>query len=107
MSEYKRLELATEVKHSLEHGMRQVSMPALDAELQALGYKRTPGSQCACVARNMTTGNTYPCVTWGVQEIDTGMSACHYMARRDANFERLQELRFSTFAVARGQYVSI
>ena len=107
MPEYKSIGLTLEVKRTLEYGGRQVSMATLDAELEALGYRRAPDSRCTCIAKNMSTGNTYPCVTWGVQEIDTGMSAFHYMARRDANFTRLQELRFSTFAVARGQYVSV
>ncbi len=99
--------LYTEVKHSHECGMEQLTMATLDARLAELGYKRESDSRCTCIARNLTTGNSYPCVTYGVKESDTGMSAFHFEARRDDKFKALQALRFNAFAVVRGQYVSI
>jgi hypothetical protein len=47
-------------------------------------------------------GESYPCVTTGVSETDTGLSAFHVHARRDANFDKLQEMRLSgkLFAVS-------
>jgi len=99
--------LQREIQTSLVAGMRQVTMAQLDAELQALGYSRMPNSRCACIATNGRTANTYPCVTYGLRENGTGLSAFHVDARRDARFRALQQLRFVTFAVVRGSYISI
>lgn len=99
--------LDREIESSLKAGMRQVSLQQLDAELVALGYVRDTDTRCACTAKNLTTGNTYPCVTFGVKESDSGLSAFHVAARRDDNFRRLQELRFWTFVVSRGSIVAV
>jgi hypothetical protein len=101
------LNLQKEIDSSRAAGMEWISIPELDARLETLGYRRDPDSRCVCVTKNLTTGNTYPCVTWDVQEIDTGMSAFHVNARRDERFRKLQELRFNTFAVLGGKYISL
>ena len=39
-------------------------------------------------------GQTYPSLSTGIKEADTGRSAFHVDARRDTKFRTLQELRF-------------
>lgn len=101
------LGLNVEIESSLHAGMRQVTLRELDAELKALGYQRALDMRASCIAKNMDTGNTYPCVTYGVSEVDTGMSAFHVNARRDERFKALQELRRWTFVVQRGAIVGV
>lgn len=100
-------DLAREVADSLKSGMRQMSMAEYRAALAQLGYEIDPDSRCACIAKNMTTGNTYPNVNWTPREIDTKRSAFHFESRRDANFKSLQELRFWTFVVQRGAMTGV
>ncbi len=54
-------------------------------------------------------GISYPSVTTGIREADTGMSAFHVDARRDANFAKLQQMRLSGeyFAVSRGAILEL
>ena len=49
-------------------------------------------------------GRSYPCVTTGLRETDTGLSAFNAGARRDADFSRLQAMRAGGdyFAVSNG-----
>ena len=67
-----------------------------------IGYRRDPNTRAACVATNVITGESHPNVNFGVKQIDTGMSAYHYQARRDENFKKLQALRMNTFCVVHG-----
>ena len=99
--------LTAEIKANLAAGMRRVTVAEMDRELAALGYRRRPDSRCAGTAHNLTTGNHYPCITYGVDEADTGMSAFNVDARRDAKFKLLQAFRFNTFAVSQGRIVSV
>lgn len=52
-------------------------------------------------------GESYPCCTTGIDEIDTGLSFANCDARRDTNFRALQELRASgeLFAVTNDGYI--
>lgn len=99
--------LEREIAAMLKAGGRQVSMVAMRAELLELGYELEMDMRASGVARNLTTGNSYPSVTYGVREIDTRMSAFHFQARRDPNFKALQAWRFWTFAVVRGAMVTV
>ena len=80
--------------------------------LRAMGYCMDRTMDCASVATWRTgpgAGESYPCISTGLREIDTGLSAFNVDARRDANFAALQALRFSgeLFAIVRGSILEI
>ncbi len=54
-------------------------------------------------------GRSYPCLSTGIMEADTGRSAFHGEARRDAKFRRLQALRFDVglYAVVGGTIMDL
>lgn len=99
--------LRIEVEKAIECGMSMVSRTELDSMIKKLGYVRDKESRCACIARNLTTGNTYPNVNFGVIEKDTGRSAFHFESRRDANFQALQKIRMDIFCVVRNAWWGI
>ena len=97
-----------EVARRLAWGMERVSLQGLIARVEALGYRLDRDLDCRSTARDMKTGDSYPCLTTGLKEANTGVSAFHYRdARRDNNFQALQALRRSTFAVLRGAIFDI
>ena len=91
----------------LSVGVAQVTVPEIAKRLRAFGYELQPGSRCSGTARNMTTGASYKCVTWGVREQDTKQSAYHFESRRDAQFKAMQQLRQEVFAYVRGYIITI
>lgn len=83
----------------------RLSVAEMEARFRALGYRLDRSLDCRCMSRYMTgpdAGRSYPCITTGVKEADTGLSAFNADARRDANFRAMQELRQTVFAVTRG-----
>lgn len=95
---------------TLDGELRQLSVAQLDAELAALGYRRNKAMRCACNARWMSgsrAGKSWPCVTFGVSEADTGLSAFNVDARRDDRFTALQELRRHAYCVSHGAIVEV
>jgi hypothetical protein len=101
------MNLELEVTESLRSGGKQLTMAALKAEVESLGYRINRDMRAVGVAKNMTTGNTYQSVTFGLDEADTGRSAFHFESRRDGNFKALQELRRRSFVVSRGAMVTV
>lgn len=86
-------------------GREILTVHELSERFRVLGYRLDRSMDCRSNARFMTgayAGESYPCCTTGIVEIDTGMSAFHYQARRDANFKRMQKLRGEICAVSRG-----
>ncbi len=74
----------------------EFTLSSLANELKRLGYKLDRSMDCKHTARWLTgdrAGESYPCISTWVKEIDTGKSAFSTEARRDANFEALQTLR--------------
>lgn len=95
---------------ALDSDMRQLSIAQLDTELARLGYRRDRSMHCASIARWMTgprAGKSYPCVTFGVVEADTGLSAFNVNARRDDQFKALQQLRQYAYSVSRGAIIEV
>lgn len=88
-----------EANERLKHGGVQVKPSELDDMIDRLGYRRDPASRCAGISTYLATGRTFQNVNFRVREKDTGMSAFHYLARRDQNFQQLQDLREMTFCV--------
>ena len=101
-----------EVAHLVAGGSRRVSLRAFDAELRLIGYRLERSSDCKSLNRYVTgerAGESYPAVNMYTVQVSDGVSAFHVDSRRDANFERLQEMRRNEelFAVHKGRIYKI
>lgn len=97
--------LKAEIKFRLSQGDEWLSVRAMGERFKALGYSLDRSLDCRSMSRYMTgseAGRSYPACTTGVREIDSGLSAFNFAARRDANFRAMQKLRYDVFAVSRG-----
>lgn len=104
--------LEAELAARAQDGYKPITVKELDATLRGLGYRLDRDKDCHGNSQYMAGPRawlTYPCITTGVREIDTGLSAFHVDARRDANFATLQEMRMnqSHFAVIKGSILEI
>lgn len=104
--------LECELLRRAEAGYHPVTIKAMNAALKEIGYTLGRTRDCSGTARYMTgdnAGESYPCITTGVKEIDTGMAYCHFQARRDENFDKLQAIRRNEelFAVVKGRIFEI
>lgn len=89
--------LANELAARVDEGWHPVTLDDIERRLRGIGYALDRRLDCRSTARIMTgsrAGKTYPCLSTGIKETDTGRCACHTEARRDANFRTLQQLRF-------------
>ena len=89
--------LANELAARATEGRHPVSLAALKSRLRDLGYVLDRNLDCRGIVRIMTgsrAGQSYPGLSTGIREADTGLSAFNVNARRDANFATLQRLRF-------------
>lgn len=98
--------LQQELARRAARGQRPVTVAWIEQELRKLGY-RLGKEPCRSTCRYITgefAGQTYPCDTRQIFEVDSGLTFCNVNARRDDNFKRLQEVRFNGkwFAVVRG-----
>lgn len=92
-----------EYRRKNNQGIEFTSPLALDKELRKIGYRLDRKMDCRSTARWMTgdrAGESYPACSTGIKEVDTGLSAFNVDARRDANFDKLQELRITGAWVA-------
>lgn len=83
-----------------------VTLRKMDSLFQELGYKLDRAGDCYGTSTNMTgprAGTTFPEITTGLKEMDSGLSAFHFQARRDHNYRRMQELRMKVFAIVKGR----
>jgi hypothetical protein len=105
--------LEEELAFRATRGERPITVQHLNELLRRLGYRLDRDMDCRCMSRWMTgprAGESYPCITTSIKEIDTGVSAFHFeKARRDKNFRALQDMRGSGryFAVTRGFILEI
>lgn len=86
------------------NGMQILTVKEFGQRFLELGYKLDRTMDCRGLARWMTgeyAGESYPVITTSVKEIDTGMSAFHYQARRDDNFKAMQKLRGEICAITK------
>jgi hypothetical protein len=106
-------QLQRELDRRKARGNSPVTVAEMNRRLAAIGYKMDRTMDCPGSSRYRTgefAGESYPCITTGMNEIDTGVSAYHYQdARRDANFRELQRIRFheEVYAVVRGKILEI
>ena len=93
-------------------GNKPSTVTGINAILAKIGYRLDRSLDCHGLTRHLTgefAGQSYPAITTGVKEIDTGLSAFNVNARRDAHFAELQRLRFheKLFAVVRGKILEV
>lgn len=90
-------DLADELAARAATGWHPVTLDEIKRQLHEIGYRLDRTLDCRSTAQILTgprAGKTYPSLTTGIDEADTGRSAFHFEARRDANFRTLQNLRF-------------
>jgi len=104
-----RLQEEIEYRRKNQLGFEFNTISQLNNELKKIGYQLDRLKDCQSIARWLTgerAGKSYPCITTGIKEIDTGKSAFHYQARRDKNFEKLQKFRIiGAYVVIKGKYI--
>lgn len=103
-------DLDSEIEYRRAIGCAVVSVAEMERRFLALGYRLDRRMDCRSVARHMTgphAGQSYPCVSTGVVEVDTRLSAWNVSARRDANFRAMQQLRQDVCAVTRGAILEV
>jgi hypothetical protein len=86
------------------NGQKILTVREFGQQFKSLGYKLDRTMDCQGLSRYMTgehAGESYPVITTSVKEIDTGMSAFHYQARRDDNFRAMQKLRGEICAITK------
>ena len=87
----------------------EFTLSSLSSELKRLGYRLDRSMDCKAISTWRTgerAGKSFPCISTGIKEIDTGKSAFHFEARRDKNFEALQAMRYEgTFVAMRNGYI--
>jgi hypothetical protein len=92
------------------NGMTIVSVAEFTARVAALGYTLDRSMDFRAPARFMTgpyAGKAYMCCSAYPRETDTALSAWNIAARRDANFQALQQLRGAICAISRGALLEI
>ncbi|MBQ0600921.1 hypothetical protein J7S78_14070 [Klebsiella oxytoca] len=98
-----------EIERSLNAGMSQVTIKKLTEILKDIGYRFDRSMDTCSQAQIITgdgAGDTYPTlVLYPIQ--DDGVSAFHYQARRDANYQKLKKIRNNLFAVFNNRIVVI
>ena len=102
--------LQREIEGRLSSGCRMLSVKAMDSEFRALGYRLDRDGDCRSMARHMTgdrAGESYPCISTWIVEVDTGLKWSNAEARRDANFDAVQRLRMEIFSVTRGAILEV
>lgn len=93
--------LETEIEFRKAHGAELITVREMARRFRALGYALDRSLDCRSTARYLDSERAYPSCTTGVKELDSGMSAFHYQARRDDNFKSMQRLRQDVFAISR------
>lgn len=84
---------------------RELSLAQFSAALRAIGYRFDRRMDCRAPARYLggeRAGESYLALSLYPVQCDNGMSAFHFQARRDGNYQALQAIRDSTFSVVKG-----
>jgi len=99
-----------EIDYRLKNGWVRCTIYTLQKEYEKLGYTFDRSCDCRSNAQYVTgerIGATYPVLTLYPIEMDTRLSAFHVDARRDKNFNLMQQLRNTHYAVAPGRIVEV
>ena len=84
-----------EITRRLAAGCQQLTLDQLEYILRTLGYTLDRRLDCRGTARYLDTDDTYPATTTGVKHIRSGLPFAHSDAPKDANFKKLQQLRYN------------
>jgi hypothetical protein len=93
--------LQAERKAMLAAGMEELSKDELLNRLDRLGYKISAAGSFSYF--NGGNANRFPARSIYLIEKDSKLSFANINARRDQNFEALQQLRKSSFAIVAGR----
>ena len=104
--------LNAEIARRKALGLAPMTVAQIEARLRPLGYRLDRNLDCRSTARILAgpaAGISYPCLTTGIRDIETGASAFHFRGRRDARFKELQAFRLSeeAFAVVGGAILEL
>lgn len=102
--------LNDELQYRAQQGLHPVSIEQFNEAFSELGYRIDRSLECRSVAHHLSgerKGSGYPSITTRVKEADTGLSAFHVDARRDVNFEMMQQIRQQVFAVTDGAILEV
>ena len=94
--------LQDEIDRRVSDGQTRCTIHTLETHYKAVGYRFDRSCDCRSNARYMSgpyAGESYPCLALYPVQIDNGVSAFNVEARRDTNFEAMQALRRTHFAV--------
>jgi hypothetical protein len=104
--------LQEELACRLSRGHKPTTVLDMSAQLKAMGYRLDRSMDCKHRSRIMSgpcAGQSFPAVSTGVREIDSGKTFANVDAQRDSSFKALQAIRFenSLFAVVNGHILDI
>lgn len=105
-------DIQSELAARAANGYRPSTVKAMTQTLRSIGYRLDRSMDCKHQSRYMTgprAGSSYPAISTGIREIDSGKSFAHFDARRDENFKKLQDMRLneSLYAVVAGRILDI
>ncbi|ELY4881583.1 hypothetical protein ACLI07_23685 (plasmid) [Providencia huaxiensis] len=105
---HKNPSIQREIVRNLAAGMQLTTVKELTRMVKEVGYRFDRDLDTRSTSRIMSgpgAGDSYPnCYLYVVQD-DDGLSAYHYQARRDANYEKLKTIRNDFFAVTNNHVV--
>jgi hypothetical protein len=92
-----------EIDRKVAEGKKRCTIAKLESLYNDLGYGFARSHDCRSIAQHITgpyAGASYPVLTLYIIQLDNRQSAFHIESRRDSNFEAMQQLRKTYFAVA-------
>lgn len=99
-----------EIERSLAAGIKRVTLKEMARMVKEAGYRFDRDMDCRSIAKIMTgpgAGDSYPTCSLYPVQADDGLSAFHYQARRDGNYEKLKVIRNEFFAVSSNHVIVI
>ena len=88
-------------------GMRQVTVAQYDRDIRAFGFKLDRMMDCRSMARCLSTGRTYPCITSSAKQISTGAGFANVACDRGEGWLQFMAYRREHFAVHRGAIFTV
>ena len=93
-------------EYDIKHGCFKASLAEIEIKLSELGYKLDRRFDCKSIGRS-SCGYTFPALAIRIIEADSGLGFSHYMARRDKNFEALQQFALTVSCLHDGMIITI
>jgi hypothetical protein len=100
--------LERETARLISSGCRQVTLSAMKADLARMGFRLDRSMDCRCVAKDLETGDTFPCITSDARQISTGAGFANTAADRTApGWRELMDYRSRHFAIVQNAIFTI